>query len=208
MQINVIEGSSPQLFNAMLFPEAHVETQNWLQEQFYRDTSILTDVGKQFMGMATEFFNRVTDSNLMSRARSMMRDVRGLFHPNHIVRPATIADVQYAKPVLQRYIMAMPELRAIYHRQLCDGYSDSYTDYDPGVIGEKHYDYRRVMNGIVVETEEGGWEATMYPDELREGDRELEADEQFSILRGWDLVRHAIGLRIDPTDVFNGNLEL
>lgn len=208
MRINVVQGGSPQLFNAMLFPEATPETQAWLHEQWNRDTSMLTDLGRQFMNSATEYWKQLYDPMLMQRARSMMRAVGGMFHPNKIIYLEDIPSVQQAKPVMQRYIMAMPELRKLYHRQLCDGYSDSYVDHEPGLVGREHYDFRRVMNGIVVETEDGGWQSTMYPDELYEGDRELEVDEKFAILRGWDLVKAALGRKIDPTDIFAGDLEI
>lgn len=208
MQINVVSGGTPQLFNAMLFPEASQETRHWLREQFQRDMSHLTDVGRQLANSATQLFQKTYDSDFMRKARSMMRSLGGMFHPNAIVPASSIEELQTAKPVMQRYIMAMPEIRRIYHRQLCDGYSDSYVDHQPGAVGEDHYDYRRVMSTMVVEDEDGGWHSRMYPDELVEGDRELEADERFAILRTWDLVKLAMGERIDPTDIFNRDLEV
>ena len=212
MQINVLRGGDPMLFNRMLFPEATPETQQWLHSQFHRDNTMLTDMGRQFMHKATALYQQLNDGSLMQRARSVVRGVKGLLHPNAIVAIESIADLQCAKPVMQRYIMANPTIRKLYHRQLCDGYSDSYVDHEPGVVGEAHYDYRRVMNSVVVEylTPEGQdtWKSVMYPDDLVEGDRELEADERFLILRSWDLVKEAIGLKRDPTDIFNGELEV
>ena len=214
MRINVVHGSSPMLFNAMLFPEANTETKQWLQEQWQTTSSMLTDVGRQFASKADELWNQIYDPLLMQKARGLMRQVGGLFHPNTITRLHDIDSVQLAKPVMQRYIMAMPQIRDLYHRQLCDGYSDSYVDHDPGVIGEAHYDYRRVMDGMVnylPPVEEGGeerWSVTMYPDELIENDRELQADEKFLILDAWDVVKEAMMQKIDPTDVFKGRLEI
>ena len=213
MQINVHRGSSPQLFTAMLFPEATPETTQWLQDQWQRGTNMLTDIGRQYAKRAEDTWKQLYDPSLMSRARSMMRKVGGMFHPNSIISLETLEAVQTAKPVMQRYIMAMPELRKRYHKQRCDGYSESYFDYEPGLVGEAHYDWRRVNNGMVnfttnEEGEEVNWVASMYPDDLREGDAELEFDQQVSILdSAWRVAYAAILKRMDPTDVFNGKLE-
>ena len=51
--------------------------------------------------------------------------------------------------------MAQPDIRSLYHKGHCDGYSDTYVDMEPGLVGEQHYDYRRVMDGVVEETETG-----------------------------------------------------
>lgn len=213
MRINVIQGSSPLLFNAMLFPEANTETKDWLREQWQTTSSMLTDIGRQYVEQANQLWNQIYDPLLMQRARGLMRQVGGMFHPNTIIRLNDIESVQLAKPVMQRYIMAMPQIRKLYHQQLCDGYSDSYIDHDPNDIAESHYDYRRVMDGSVnflpiVEGEEEKWQVTMYPDELVENDRELQADEKFIILDAWDIVNQALKAKIDPTDVFKGQLEI
>lgn len=212
MQINVIEGGSPELFNAMLFPEATPETKLWLEEQWTRDTGMLTDLGRKFANTAVEYWQKIYDPTLQRRVRSVVRNVGGMFHPNRIICLEDIKSVQMAKPVMQRYIMSMPEIRRLYHDQLCDGFSDSYIDHEPGLVGDRHYDYRRVMNGVLVETLDSennpGWKSTVWYEDLAEGDRELERDEQFAILGSWELVRLAMGLKIDPTDVFGGKLEI
>lgn len=212
MQIQVVDNTSPQLFTAMLFPEATPETKNWLQEQWQRGTTMLTDMGRQYAQRAEETWKQLYDPTLMRQARSMMRRVGGILHPNSITYLEDVRALQTAKPIMQRYIMALPELRKIYHRQMCDGFSDSYVDLEPKAIGEAHYDYRRVMDGMVVMTDlpdgKTGWTVTMYPDELHEGDRRLEIDEQDMIQSAWEVAKSAILRRIDPTDVFNGKLEI
>lgn len=212
MQVNVIRGSSPRMFNAMLFPTATPETQDWLNEQWTRDTSMLTDIGRQFMDTASEYWKKIYDPSLQRRIRSMARSVSGMVHPNQIINLDTIEAIQRAKPIMQRYIMTEPAYRALYHKQLCDGYSDNYVDPEPGLIGRKQYDWRRVMNDIVEEHihEDGtvGWSSTHYYEDLLPEDRELEKDEQFTILNAHALVRAAIGRKIDPCDIFNGKLEI
>ena len=211
MQLNVIDGSA-QLFNAVIFPEAAPETQQWIYDQFNRDTGMLTDMGRQFMQRASEVYKQLNDPSLTKMARRVVRGMKGLMSPNTIVDIRTIEDCQKAKPIMQRYLMANPSLRKLYHNQLCDGYSDSYTDQEPGKVGDEHYDYRRVMQGVVVfDTDAEGntdpnWVAKSYAEDLEPGDRELDTDEQFAVLVAWDVLELAIALKKDPTDVFNGDL--
>ncbi len=212
MQINVVSGGSPALFNAMLFPENPPETQQWLHEQWNRTSGMLTDMGRAFAEKAEETWKRVYDPFLMQKVRAITRKVNTLTHPNRITNLNTLEAVREAKPVMARYIMAMPEIRKLYHKQLCDGYSDIYVDSEPGLVGENHYDYRRVMNSIVTETKdkhgEETWKATKYIEDLVEGDRELDFDEQVIVLDTWDIVKAAIIAKADPTDIFGGKLEI
>lgn len=211
MQINVLPPSHPAVMTMMSFPEIPQEARMWVSNQLAAGAERLTDFSQQFLKKATEAFKHFHDGSLDRAARNIARTVKGVLHPNTIVALNTIQEVQAAKPIMQRYIMACPNIREIYFKQLCDGYSDSYVDFDPGCIGEDHYDFRRVMQGIVKEvkiegSEEMSWVATMYLDELRAGDRELEAEEQFMILEAWEVVKDAIRQKIDPTDIFNGDL--
>ena len=211
MQVRVVSGGSPALFNAMLFPEADCDTKSWLQSQWERNTGMLTDIGRQFAERAVETWKSVYDPRLMQKVRAISRKVSGLSHPNTIVPLNTIDAIRGAKPVMARYIMAYPDIRAIYHKQLCDGYSDIYVDHEPNAIGRDHYDYRRVMNHMVEQYEkpngEQGWRSVSYIEDLHPGDRELETDEKFIILETWDSIHHAIKARLDPTDIFGGKLE-
>lgn len=212
MQIRVVSGGSPALFNAMLFPEADSNTKTWLQNQWERNTGMLTEIGRQFADRAVETWKSVYDPFLMQKVRSISRKVAGLSHPNRIIPLETLEDVRQAKPVMARYIMAFPDIRKIYHKQLCDGYSDIYQDNAPGVSGEEHYDYRRVMNQMVSfddpGTENTTWRVRSYIDELEPGDRELEFDEKCVILDTWDFIQQAIKAKVDPTDNFGGCLEI
>lgn len=211
MQITVVHGSDPTIFGGNLFPETPIEAKSWIQNQFNQGVNLLTQAGMVFRQKAEELYNRLNDPALEARARAFYRKAKGLCHPNAIIAFDTIPQIQAAKPLMQRYIMAEPEIRDLYHRQLCDGYSDSYVDYEPGKIGEDHYDWRRVMNGIIRDIDDDSkdskpWKAVMYCEDLHEGDMELQIDQQASILAVHDLVRQAIFGKTDPTDIFNGDI--
>lgn len=212
MQIAVVHGSDPGFFGNCLFPEAPPEAKSWIQTQFNQGVDMLTQAGNMFRQQAVELYQKLHDPSLEARARAFYRKAKGVAHPNTIVSYDTIAEIQAAKPIMQRFIMTEPTIRNLYHKQLCDGYSDSYVDTEPGKIGEAHYDYRRVMNGIITDFYEGDaandyrWKVVTYYEDLHEGDTELQIDQQAAILRVHDLARQAIMGKIDPTDIFNGEI--
>lgn len=206
--INVLPPSNPMVTTMLNFPEISQQSYQWVSNQLQSGMQSLNQIGQQFLTAAVDTYKHLADGSLTMAARRVARHLSMLAHPNMIVELQDIDSIRRAQPIMQRYIMAQPDIRSIYHRQLCDGYSDTYVDTQPGLIGDDHYDYRRVMNGILQPDPEvkDGWRITEYFDDLLPGDRELEADEQFSILNVWDRVQDAISRKLDPTDIFGGDL--
>ncbi len=192
-------------FDALLYPEQNSSNMAFIQQQFQNFSTSLTDAGRQFMEGAKAIYEQINNSEAVLLARNAIRAVKGLMNPNVIQPITTYEDFQIAQPVMQRYIMANVNIRQLFFDQRCDGYSDTYVDIDPGKIGEDHYDYRRVMNGIGVETEDD-FVFTYYPDELREGDRELNIHEQVDILTTWQVMNMFMQEKKDPTNIYGGKI--
>lgn len=204
--INVVHAGDVRAFDAILFPEQSPQTSFYIQNQLNAFSQTLTDIGRQFVETSKAIYDKINDSNAIRLAKAAVRMAKGMFHPNMIIPLETIEDIRAAQPMMQRYIMAEPTLREQYHKQLVDGFSDTYADVEPGRIGEAHYDYRRVMDGIIVDEVdadgEEGWVAHHYFDELRGDDRDLDLVEQTAILRTWDVIRMALAAEKDPSDPF------
>jgi hypothetical protein len=84
---------------------------------------------------------------------------------------------------------------------------DTYVDVEPGLVGEEHYDYRRVMDGVMQDTEDGGWYAKIYVEDLKEGDRDLSHGEKVDILQTWSRLEYLMALnKEDPTSPEGGYL--
>jgi len=207
---NVIPVGNIASFDMIAFPEQHMNNNVYMYNQFQNFTQSLTDVGKTFLAQAKMYYDKANDSSVIKAAKAAIRSVKGMFHPNMIVPLESVEELQAAQSVMQRYIMAEETIRTLYHKQRCDGYSDSYVDFQPGVVGEQHYDYRRVMNSIVQDIEEAdgsdNWVSHNYLDTIYEGDRELELVEQCDIIKTWSAVRRCIEECIDPTNVLGGTL--
>lgn len=192
-------------FDAMLYPEQSYLNTEYIQSQFENFSSTLNDIGRQFIQGAKDVYEEINNSQAMIIARNALRAVKGMFNQNTIIPLSALEDFQIAQPIMQRYIMANPVIREIYNNQRCDGYQDTYVDIQPGYIGENHYDYRRVMNGLAVETEDS-WEINFYPDELLEGDSELTHIQQVDILSTWRVMEMFISEGKDPTNIYGGKI--
>jgi hypothetical protein len=195
------------MFNARVYSENHPNTVNFIENQLQNASHAITTAGQEFMAQARDRYDAFNGSEAMRLARGAARQLTSHWNRN-VVRPLTdVPMLQQAPMVMQRYLMAEPTTRSLYHKQQCDGYSETYYDMEPDQIGEDHYDYRRAMNGMVTETEDGGWCYTEYLDELHDGDRELMFEEQFDIQRSWrHLLDAMLDKKDDPTSPWNAEL--
>jgi hypothetical protein len=196
-----------RMFNAAVFGQPDWRAQEFLAEQYSNLSHRLTQTGQQFMAMARQTYDTMNNSQAMRIMRAAGRKINSLWEQDDIRRLTTIGELQHAQPVMQRWIMAEPEIRSLYQQQRLDGYSDTYIDMHPGAIGEDHYDYRRVMNGMIVDNKaDDGWSATTYIEELAE-EQELTLEEQVEIIDTWHLAKRMIREgREDPTSKFNSDL--
>lgn len=204
--VNVVEGG-PETFNALCYSEKHPSTLQFLQNQFQNIQSTLVNAGNEFLAGTRAIYDRYNDSEAMRRARLALNKVQNIFKPDNIHSLWELQDIQNAQLVMQRWIMANPIPREMYHKQLLDGYSDSYVDNFPEDVGESHYDYRRVMHGVVQDCPENDFKIVHYLDELYEGDRELSLEEQADILSTWDIVNAILKRNEDdPTSPYGAML--
>lgn len=200
-----IEGGS-MTFDALTYGGPHPGTLNFLQQQFENITPTLQHAGQQFVQQAQSWFEQLNGSAALRAMKSAGRAIKSLWQLDE-VRPLTeLAQLQFASPTMQRWVMAEPTIRKLYHQGAVDGYSDTYVDAYPKDIGETHYDYRRVMDGIVVVNDEDHpheWTATTYIDEMYEDEQPLTLEEQMDILDTWDFMRaHLKHSKEDPTSIY------
>jgi hypothetical protein len=172
----------------------------------FKQLNFIGDVASRIVESAASAYERFNGSEAMRLARAMTRQVTGMFAPD-IIRPLlTIGDLQTAQLTMQRWVMANPVVRGFHMEQRCEGYSDTFTDPHPGVVGEKHYDYRRVMDGVIRVTEDG-WEAKHYVENLLPDDKSLSHEDKVDILKTWDVVEAFMAQGMDdPTSPWNAKL--
>lgn len=207
----IIQGDA-STFSALAMGEMHPGTQQYLNTQMETPTHTLTDQGRQFLQNTQSLFDRIAESRSMRRVKAVKRAIGEMWQSDEIRHLSTIGEFQWAPDRMQRWLMAEPTIRDMYHKQRLEGYQGTYRDAYPDDIGENHYDYRRATNGFVFvkdepEDDEPEWTSITYYDDLEPDDRELELVEQSDIIDSWANVKSLVYQgEDDPTSRHNASL--
>lgn len=196
-------------FNAFIYPEKNAGGLEYLRNQFNNFTGVLTNTANSFIQSSREQFERFNSNAAIEFARNVVKSVIGKAEvtTDRVTTLWEVNQFQGASLQMQRWVMANPVVREVYHDQRCDGYSDTYFDAQPKVRGEGHYDYRRVMDGMVQYDEDGNWFAKIYFEDLLEGDRDLTHGEKTDIAYTWSKLEYLMALgKDDPTSPEGGFL--
>lgn len=180
-------------------------TTNWLSQ---RNEGIIQSVGahaREFFTQAQSMFTMISQSDATMLLRNLQAKNENTWAFNIVAIPDLVG-LQTANPYMQRWIMAQPDLRQRYLNQEVEGYGDSYVNQHGDVWGDRHFDYRRVMDGIVTHDEDS-FKYTQYYEAMGEHDRDLTLFEKIDILRTWNLVQHHLDAgEDDPTSVTGAKL--
>jgi hypothetical protein len=195
-------------FNALCYGfDYHPNTLSYLENSVNNISNTLTTAGSGFMADVKVLQEQLIGNEAMRLAKAAVNKVSNLFQIDCIKSIWELPQLQNAPIAMQRWIMAEPTVREKFHNQRCDGYSGTYVDMAPSDIGKNHYDWRRVMHGMVTIDEEGYEKTVHYLDDLVEGDRELRLDEKIDILNTWEVVADLMKYGSnDPTSVWDEKL--
>lgn len=194
-------------WGAIAFGEQNPINLNYFKNQFNSLTTGLNDYARSFYSEVGNIVDKFTNSDAVRSVRNALKSAASLFN-NDIIKPLyEMEEFQTATVRMQRWIMANPVVRQSFIEQKCDGFSDSYVDIYPGKIKETHYDYRRVMDGVVEFDEEDNDFYKHFYEDLVEGDKELSSYEKRDILQTWEIVEAYMkkGAQ-DPTSQFGASL--
>ena len=204
--VQVVVGGNTE-FNALVYGHKNPGTISYLEQQSFTLSPHLTAAGQAFFANQSQLYEQFNGAEAQRLAAAAVRKVAAIFQPNSIRPLYTLADIQNAPLVMQRWIMAEPTVRDLYHQQRCDGYAESYVDMQPAFVGREHYDYRMVTHGLIQTENEDEPLARFFFDDLAEGDRELTLDEKTDIVSTWDIVKNMVKAgKEDPTSVFGTQL--
>lgn len=179
----------------------------WLAQKSEMVRSTLSTAGQVFFEKARSLYDIVSESQALQMLRNLKGRSDDVWSSNQISYLHTLEQLQTAGPIMQRWIMAEPELRTRYIDQTVDGYSDTYVNYHGDVVGDRHYDYRRVMTGVVQVEEDRDFIIQHFSDYMSEDEKELDFYQKIDILNTWDKVRHYLEEGgEDPTSVYGAQL--
>lgn len=197
----------PDMFGSTVYGQKHPETVQFLRNTYNATMASLQNIGGAFAQAVTSIYDRYTSVDAERRLTAMARNLQSGWIGNQIKPMVTIGALQTAPMVMQRYIMACPDVRRVYQQDMCEGYKGSYVDNEKGQIGDTHYDYRRVMHGMFQENAEGVEYATTYFDDHVTDEAPLNIYEQRDIRDTWAAAASAmLAHDDDPTSRWNASL--
>lgn len=205
----VITGDS-SVIDALLFGAPAPSTQGFIRNELNRFTSAAVgEFGAMMVGKMKSLYETFHSSSAMNMMQAALNQARSLVMPDTIYRFTRIEDFQIAQHQMQRYVMANPVIRQMYHNQQCDGYSDSYVDKHPGKIGKNHVDYQIVTNGMLEDDELGDMSYTNYSGayDQKNGCEVLNAPQQHAVMASWRALEKIVEQgEYDPVSPWNTKL--
>ena len=160
---------------------------NYLQNQMQQLPQAFNQFTDRLWNSMQQTYHFVTDKltqfNLMNQLQQNQMAI-----PDFQFQTLTdFEQLQNANLTMQRWVMAHPQMKQMYVNQHIDAYSESYKPVTPKAVGDDDYDYRRVMNGIIIPTDEG-CKVVTYQDDIHPNDHELTMIEQHNVLMTWEAI--------------------
>lgn len=199
-QTVIREINDPLLYDHLLYPELSQRSQAWLQQSVNAPTDHLTQQGLIFVKEIQQTYSDMYDAARLRRLKEALTELQQDRTPlDNIYVMMDPIEFRDATPIMQRFVMANPEIRLDWQKQRLFGYEGSYVDTDPDTIEDDHYDYRRATNGIEMYTEKDGFVTKIFDEDLRPDDIELSFGEQIKLHMTWQAGNLMRSLGIDPT---------
>jgi len=150
-------------------------------------------------------FNELFSSNNLKYISNLKNRVMGVWNPNEIGYLSDINSIQQAPDVMKRWVMTHPYIR---ERHLNDGitaYGHSYKEIHQMGVSNEHYDYRRVMDGVIHTSDDGETSYSVFYENVEEVDI-LSIANKCSIIGTWGVIDKHIesGDNADLTDQWGG----
>lgn len=157
----IIDGDL-DVFRAMTYARPAQTVSHRIEHDYQRATSMgLLDQGMHMLQRARQAYEQLMDNDPWRIAKAAIRRVESLWGSDEIRNLVEFHDIQNAKPIMQRWIMANETIRKLYHEQRCDGYQGSYIDTQPGYVGKQHHDWCTLHEGVVKMSEDNDdWSAS------------------------------------------------
>lgn len=201
----VINASSDE-FNALIHGLPSQNSINFIKNQarvWGETIGGLTGAAKDMFQNVYETVTGYDFSSLIDRVTGIS-NVHEMDTPDLLTMALTVMELQSANLTTQRWNMANPTLRGLVHEGRCDGYSDTYFDYEPDYVGMEHTDYQEVINGFRLIDDEGLSYAINIRDTFEDPDlMDLTVSQQTVIQSNWARIECAIAEGgEDPSSVF------
>jgi hypothetical protein len=210
----ILHGGNAAL-QAYLYGDVDPGTERYFQSQRGRAFDRISDGARRFFERAKEAYGFMDSERTKRLIQDVRRRADWMFHGDYVRPLRTFEEIRDASPTMRRYIMADPFLMRRFRTKQSAGYDGGYKDLFPSFTPEDHPDYQRVMNNVLVitdEVDEHGEDviyATEYlPLDYENEEPELSMQEQLDIQAVWAINQRLIlnGGR-DPQSLADASLD-
>lgn len=190
-----------------LFGTLSQNTVNYLKAEIQSLASNTSEYSKQLYERSLALFDQVNSEKANLLAEAVLSQVDSMMGLDIIEPLLTIDLLQAAKPIMQNWIMTNPVIRQAMYDGKLEGYSDTYKDPEPGLVGHEMEAYRFLMNGVVVEHETQSGQYSLYYDREHNADTQLTMRKLSAIVETQEAAVQAYlqGDR-DPTSQYDASL--
>ncbi|WP_257291128.1 hypothetical protein [Endozoicomonas sp. ONNA1] len=189
----------------LLYGDAQQISQDWLDHFNTGAIQQMSADSRRFFQERKDELAAFTHGGGARLAKAAVRKLHGIWGADEFRPLNTIGELQHAPQVMRPYLMAEPTVRAIWQKDMCDGWGD-VAETRRNYSGENLVEWRRVMNGHLVAEGDTDYYVNYYNSEDEDllPEEELTIDDQVSIRESWyAMVRFVAAGKEDPTSPFN-----
>jgi virulence-associated protein VapD len=195
------------VFGKGLFGTLSQNTVNYLQGQIASLANAGSEYGKKVYERSIALFNEINSDAAVMAAEAVLSQIESMKGQDIIERLMTVQQLQAAQPIMQGYIMTDPFIRQAWYDGKIEGYSDTYIDPEPGLIGHEQKAYRDLNNGVFQPHEEASYQYSLYYDRTSESDKVLSIRKLAAIVDSQESAVNAIHAGgQDPTSQYGASL--
>jgi hypothetical protein len=199
--------SAGSLFGKGLFGNLSQATVGYLQGQIQSLAATGSDYGKRMYERSMEIFNEINSDHAVMVAESVLSQVESMMGQDMIEPLLTLPALQSARPIMQGWIMTSPKIRQGVYDGKLEGYSDTYVDLEPGLVGHEQSQYRVLMNGVLQPHEEASYQYSLYFDRTSNPDEMLTIRQAAAIVESQLAAEDAMDYgEQDPTSQYGASM--
>lgn len=205
IQAAVIRGGS-SVEDSLLYRPLENNVLNYLNQHIDTAIQATRNLSQTFIDGVHSLYNKFNSDQARLQSKLAM-NYAGQHIDQNMIHYVKYEQLHAANLMMQRYILAHPQLGELHSQDMCYGYQDTFIPLEPGKYGKDTIEYSRVMDGVIQFEEDGKSFIETYSiyDNDTHGD-DIDIIDQISILRSWDNVSRMIANKIDPSDPISGEL--
>lgn len=205
---NIYYSNDSSMAASALFHQPNQNMQDYIAGTINTYVNAIKSTVPDFASAVQQRYNAICNSDTIRYIGNLKNRINSLWDPNTIRHLTTLNAVQQAPEVMRRYVLAHPILRNLHLTNGISAYDNFVKpDYQTGV-GKKHYDYRRVTDGVLLRAGDGSVGYSIFKENILSPTDILSIVSKGSILATWETIDyHFDNERLeDPTSVWNANL--